>query len=84
MYNTTENYDESTLLFVLICIVVLLIVFVFYINVLGPFLANRRYIIMEMSRSDGDEYKFWKRELKLLYISQIPIIGHIICKKLNN
>ncbi len=82
MYTTTENHDEITLLFVLICIVGLLIVIAFYINVLRPFLDDRRYIIMEMQRSDGGEYQYWKRELKLLYISHIPIIGRIICKKL--
>ncbi len=83
MYTTTENHEETTLLFVLICIIGLLIVIAFYINVLRPFLDDRQYIIMEMKRSDGGEYRYWKRELKLLYISLIPIIGRIICKKLN-
>ena len=35
----------------------------------------RDYIKMEMQRSDGDEYYYWKSELKRLYISHIPILG---------
>ena len=50
-------------------------VFVFYFYVVMPFIEERNYIKMEMQRSDDEEYYYWKRELKRLYLSQIPIIG---------
>lgn len=67
--------EDLFLLFVLIVMIVFFIIFVFYFYVVMPFIEERNYIKMEMQRSDDEEYYYWKRELKRLYLSQIPIIG---------
>lgn len=82
MYNDTSN-SETLLLCILICIIGLLLIIAFYINVLLPFIKEREYIIMELNRSDEKEYWYWRRKLKILYLSKIPIIGYIIIKKMN-
>ena len=35
---------------------------------------------MEIKGSDGEEHKYWKRELIMLYIEYIPLIGWFIRK----
>lgn len=58
--------------------VIFLIFFVtlaFYFNVIAPFVQEREYIKREINRSDGEEYYYWKRKLRRLYLAHIPIIG---------
>ncbi len=70
-------YSILTAPFVILCIAA------FYVNIVRPFLENRRYIKAEMHRAYNEsEYRYWKRELKKLYISQIPIFGKIIVKRM--
>lgn len=41
-----------------------------------PFNRERKYIKMEINRSQSkEEYEYWKSELKLLYLKSIPLIG---------
>lgn len=75
MAYTYDNTEDTFLIFAFVVIIVFFIVLAFYFNVIAPFMKARDYIKMEMQRSDGDEYYYWKRELKRLYISHIPIIG---------
>ena len=75
MAYTYDNTEDTFLIFAFVVIIVFFIVLVFYFNVIAPFMKARDYIKMEMQRSDGDEYYYWKSELKRLYISHIPIIG---------
>ena len=43
---------------------------------IAPFLSERENIKMEMSRSYSEkEYRYWKRELRRLYLRSIPVIG---------
>lgn len=66
-------YGILTIPLVTLCIVV------FYVNIIHPFLVNKRYIKSEILRScDEEEFSFWKNELKKLYISQIPFLGKLI------
>ncbi len=66
-------YSILTIPLVTLCIVV------FYVNIIHPFLVNKRYIKSEILRScDEEEFSFWKNELKKLYISQIPFLGKLI------
>ncbi len=60
-----------------ICIVILGVFFAiaFYLHVVMPFMRDRMYIKMEMQRSDARERSYWKKELKNLYLSHIPVIG---------
>ena len=48
----------------------------FIINFYLPFKEDRDYIKQEMERSfDEEEYRYWQRELKRLYLRSIPLIG---------
>ena len=51
---------------------------IYYFNVVVPFLDKRRYIKMEMNRSDGNEYLRWKSKLKNHYLEHIPLFGRFI------
>ncbi len=67
------SYEVLFLLFVLMFGVLALVAFI--INVWIPYQKEQKYIKMEMKRSDGEEYYYWKRQLKRLRMSRIPIIG---------
>ena len=75
MAYTYDNTEDTFLIFAFVVIIGFFVVLAFYFNVIAPFMKARDYIKMVMQRSDGDEYYYWKRELKRLYISHIPIIG---------
>ncbi len=77
----TTVTDTGVLLTIIIIAVSLLCIFSFIFKVIVPFCDDRNYIKMEMQRSyDEGEYRYWKRELKRLYISHIPIIGRLLLK----
>ena len=58
--------------------------FAFFINSYLPFKKERNYIKMEIARAfEEEEYLYWKRKLKMLYISKIPIIRSIVRRKYN-
>ena len=44
------------------------------------FFENRRYILMEMERSGKKGKRYYKYQLKKLYVSQIPLIGGFLCR----
>ena len=84
------NYITDTLLTNEILILILIITVIigfhlfikFYVNFYLPFIRERDYIKMEMIRSyDEEEYLHWKKRLKELYISRIPIIRSIVRRK---
>ncbi len=75
MAYTYDNTEDTFLIFALVVIIGFFIVLAFYFNVIAHFMKEREYIKMEMQRSDGEEYYYWKNELKRLYILHIPIIG---------
>ncbi|MBQ9736991.1 MAG: hypothetical protein IJV86_01125 [Clostridia bacterium] len=71
-------YDAEGKTYALSMIIVIVgffIIFAFYVNVVMPFMEERKYIKKEIKRSDGEEYYYWKRELKRLYLTHMPIIG---------
>ena len=60
---------------ILVVLVVLILSVIFLMNVLIPLKNARRYIIMELNRSSGQEERdYWERELKRLYLDAIPIL----------
>ena len=75
MTYTYDNMEETFLIFAFLVIIGIFIVLVLCFNVVAPFIKEREYIKMEMQRSDGDEYDYWKSELKRMYVVHIPIIG---------
>ncbi len=46
-----------------------------YVNVYLPFINATKSIRLEIRRSEGDEREFWKRELRILYVRAIPLVG---------
>lgn len=74
-YQARDTFDIYLGIAILIVFVVILL--------LEPIVSlskERSYIKMEMSRSEGREYRYWRKKLKILYISHIPILGRIIIK----
>lgn len=64
-----------------VVIIVFLVVFCIYlVKTIIPFVDRCRYIKMEMNRSEGGEYLYWKKKLKRHYIRNIPFVGKLILK----
>lgn len=62
---------------ILISAILVLITFLLIMNVvlknLLPFFRERKYIKLEIERSEKEEeYFYWKRELRNLYLRSIP------------
>ena len=76
-----QGENEIFLYSILLAPFIVLCVATVYMNIIRPFSEGRRYIKAEMHRAYNEsEYRYWKRELKKLYISQIPILGNYIVK----
>ena len=45
-----------------------------------PFKSYARYLKMEIKRSYGNEYRYWKRKLKRHYVRSIPFIGKFLVR----
>lgn len=80
----TENGIDFILSFLGVCLV-LLIAAIFLVKFVAgvyvPFIEDRDFIRMEIARSHGNERMHWERELRRLYISQIPIIGVALAER---
>lgn len=78
--DTSTNGDTG---FVIIAIFIVFLIFIaFFINSYLPFKEDMDYIKAEMARSHGkEEYLYWKRELKMLYMSKIPIVRSFVRQK---
>ena len=66
---------EDTFWIFILVIIVIFVVLMFCFNEVMSFMQERDYIKMEIKRSNDKEYYYWKRKLKKLYLSHIPIIG---------
>ena len=78
-----QGENEIFLYGILLAPLIVLSIAAVYINIIRPFSEGRRYIKAEIHRSYNErEYRYWKRELKKLYISQIPILGKYIVKRM--
>lgn len=74
-YGTSPRFFTETMIAIAV-FVILVIFIVVFINAYLPFKERRDYIKMEIGRSDSErEYRYWKKELKRLYIKSIPLIG---------
>ena len=77
-YSTDPLLNDEMLIAIVAVIIGLFLFLAFLVKIFLPFKEQRDYIKMEMARSFGEEeYLYWKRELKMLYISNIPIIRSI-------
>lgn len=74
-YITDTSFNNQTIIKIAVFIGGFLFL-IFFINSYLLFKGERDYIKMEMERAfEEEEYLYWKRQLKRLYLSQIPIIG---------
>lgn len=78
------DYTFDIMEFMLACMafLIVLLVAMYVVMKINTFLDKRRVIKLEINRTDGEEHRYWERELKKLYAESIPIVG-IILKKRN-
>ncbi len=83
-YNALPEYtdaDSTIMIVFFIAIAIIIFVYLFYAKLIGPFREKKRYIKIELERAYTErEYLHWKRELKHLYMSYIPIYGRLFRK----
>ena len=75
--------DDIILRTFIIVLILSFVIIAYILSVVKPFVERRDFIKMEMQRTMGPEHFFWKRELKLLYISHIPFVGKLLFRYLN-
>lgn len=83
MNYTTDTPSNGDTGFAIFTVLIIFFIFIaFFIKSYLPFKEDRDYIKAEMARSHGkEEYLYWKRELKMLYIRKIPIIRSFAGRK---
>lgn len=72
---------EAILILLITIFVVLFVVAAFVVNLWLPFIKQRNYIKMEINRSDGEEKKYYERQLKLFYASHVPLVRRFIFRR---
>ncbi len=69
----------TTLTYIIAFIIIVILGTLLYANVILPFKSAKAYIEMELSRAFNDEqHRYWKRQLRNLYVVRIPIIGRFL------
>lgn len=77
----TLSFEEKATMVILVCILIFMLIMGF-VHSFMAFKKERDYIKMEIGRSfEEEEYLYWKRELRILYISAIPIVRDIVLRK---
>ena len=75
-YSTDTLLTDEFLLIIVAMIIGAFLIVALFVNFFIPFKEERDYIKMEMARSfEEEEYRYWRRELKYLYLRSIPLIG---------
>ena len=75
-YRTDTLLNDEFILIIFAMIIGAFLIVALFVNFFIPFKEERDYIKMEMQRSyEEDEYRYWRRELKYLYLRSIPLIG---------
>ena len=75
-YSTDTLLNDEFTLIIFAMIIGAFVIVELFVNFFVPFKEKRDYIKMEMKRSYKEEvYRYWRRELKYLYLRSIPIIG---------
>ena len=78
-YSTDTLLNDEFILIIFAMIIGAFLIVALFVNFFIPFKEERDYIKMEMQRSyEEDEYRYWRRELKYLYLRSIPLIGRFI------
>ena len=75
-YSTDTLLNDEFILIIFAMIIGAFLIVALFVNFFIPFKEERDYIKMEMQRSYEEvEYRYWRRELKYLYLRSIPLIG---------
>lgn len=75
-YTTDTLFNDEFLLIIIAMIIGAFLIAGLFVNFFIPFKEERDYIKMEMARSyEEEEYRYWRRELKYLYLRSIPLVG---------
>lgn len=75
-YSTDTLLNDEFILIIFAMIIGAFLIVALFVNFFIPFKEERDYIKMEMARSyEEEEYRYWRRELKYLYLRSIPIVG---------
>ena len=75
-YSTDTLLNDEFILIIFAMIIGAFLIVALFVNFFIPFKEERDYIKMEMHRSyEENEYRYWRRELKYLYLRSIPLIG---------
>lgn len=65
----------ETLCYIGVLPVILIIAVGIYWKVVLPFMKEREYILTELERAYDEDYYYWERRLRRLYIRSIPLVG---------
>ena len=79
-------FRPGNVIYAVLLIIIALILFIavlveYYRSVWFEYSSEKKYIIQEMYRSTGREYRHWKRKLKRLNLSMIPFIGKYLANR---
>ncbi|MBQ4282660.1 MAG: hypothetical protein IJB96_01885 [Lachnospira sp.] len=75
-YSNDPLLNNEMLISIIVVIIGFFLLVAFFVNIYLPFKEERDCIKMEIARSfDEEEYLYWKRELRRLYLSYIPLVG---------
>lgn len=70
-----ENENSAVILLIVLVVSAFLILVAKLAEFLTRFNRETKYIIMEINRAtDSDEYRYWRRELRCLYLRLIPFV----------
>ena len=68
--------EEDLTLFIAILVILFFAIVAVYFKVILPFIYERNYIKMEVKRAECEqEYYYWKRELKKIYLKYLIPFG---------
>ena len=74
--------EIDTYLFEILVIFIIVFCFLFYVTErIIKFLERRRYIKMEIGRSEGSELRYWQYRLRRHWLTNIPIFGFLFRHK---
>ena len=81
-YETQYMYEQlmPPVLLVVVAFILFVAIYTYIMTVVIPFSNRKRYLKMEIGRSEGKERRYWKRKLKRHYVRHIPLIGKLIVR----
>ena len=79
-----ENISDLLIIFLGVCLALVFIAILLVkliVSVYIPFSQERDFIRSKIMWTYGEKKAHWKREMRRLYLEQIPVIGEILADK---